>query len=965
MFRRLLVAIFLSLCVFLILLTAITPSLVVYFADDHLSQQNLQLDVKELRLNPITLELSAKQIKITPLNATGPDQDKPYLKITNFNAAILAQELLNKRLVIEQINLSDSIIEIKEDISEVIDTTADETDIEPTSHWLIAGYQIPTATEKEPIEETPTPSFINEWRFHLSKLLFDDVDIRIIKDGRTNNISIDAFEVSKFSLSILNEQTKFSGTINLKALVEKNPIDMDIKLAQRGEELTAEIDIKQFDLDFNTLKPYLLEQPFTLQGLLSSKAYLVVNKKKDIITAELSRGKFDVVNLDTSFKEQSTNSDYGLQLANASINVESLNTQFENEKLQILHSEIALTTQEGLALLKNTGDLIAKWNSINIPSTQFVMREQPTVSSAKIIVEGLIASQTASHISKQNQLSQQQSNTNELPKVTKKGLAEKLPNLVKSLTKLGSKKEEGQALSEQQLNEKKSTNDSDEQKQQLAQATTVVDPKTTPALLKLNTLSIENINFVENSLSIEDVALSDAQTNLFLDKEQQLSTLIAFSNAKSAKQDNSANDAVDTSASDAITSGDTISDSTISNSTISDNTTSSSTALEAKATSKDTALNKNAPKRDENQAQQVAEPDVVTAKNENNNNELTVFVGKIRLLDKYALHIKDRSVSPTFNKIFNINTLQVEHLSTIATPQPITLITSGTAGKYSRFNISASTPSLQSTDSFNIDGEIKELALNSLSGYLSKALGFDVKTGEIDLNINLVTKKGQLDGEAIVALRGMQFDAVEDQQTNIVTENSAMPFNMALAQLADKRGNLELEIPLSGDLSSPSFGMSSFIGLVTKKAVMESTKSYLMQTFVPYANVISVALMASDHLLKVTVNDLAYKPAQVIIDEDEQQAFVDEFRALMQKKKKLQAQVCPIVSTSDLGNNSNINEGKLDDEQKDELRELGLQRAYHFIDAVIEDTDISSSRMIVCTPKIKSDIKPVLSFEFK
>ncbi|HBY88569.1 MAG TPA: hypothetical protein DEO86_22180, partial [Colwellia sp.] len=98
-------------------------------------------------------------------------------------------------------------------------------------------------------------------------------------------------------------------------------------------------------------------------------------------------------------------------------------------------------------------------------------------------------------------------------------------------------------------------------------------------------------------------------------------------------------------------------------------------------------------------------------------------------------------------------------------------------------------------------------------------------------------------------------------------DQGALPLNMAMGMLKDGDGNVELDVPLSGSISDPNFGLSSIVTLITKKAIMSATQDYLMTTFVPYANIVSIAITAGEFALKLRFDDLEYQVKQVEPDD--------------------------------------------------------------------------------------------------
>jgi hypothetical protein len=171
--------------------------------------------------------------------------------------------------------------------------------------------------------------------------------------------------------------------------------------------------------------------------------------------------------------------------------------------------------------------------------------------------------------------------------------------------------------------------------------------------------------------------------------------------------------------------------------------------------------------------------------------------------------------------------------------------------------------------------------------------------------------------------------------------------------LKDSDGNVELDIPLSGDTSSPSFGMSGFVSLLIKQATMMAAKDYLMTTFVPYANVISIAMTAGDYLLKIRFNDLEF-PATKTELQPEHSEFLAQFSALLKDQADEHITLCAIAIAQDIGKDAGT---KITDKKElSQLKKISLARMHAFKSYMVKTEKLASSRLLLCTPQIDSSI---------
>ena len=261
----------------------------------------------------------------------------------------------------------------------------------------------------------------------------------------------------------------------------------------------------------------------------------------------------------------------------------------------------------------------------------------------------------------------------------------------------------------------------------------------------------------------------------------------------------------------------------------------------------------------------------------------------------------------------------------------------------------------------NIEGRINELSLPLISPYLHDALGFGLKSGQIDLNLDVKVEQHQLAGESKLNIRGLEMNASEEQTQSALKDGQAMPLNMALNMLKDGQGNIELDIPVSGDIADPSFGLNSFFALVIKKAIMIQAKNYLINTFVPYANVVTVVMSGAEHLLKVRIEPLGFEAGEAEISEA-QLAYLSELASLLKDKPDIQIKTCAISAATDLKLKSNQ---QVDQDGLKLLRKLSEQRQQNLKRYLVESAGIASSRVLFCEPEFDDGADAAPRIELK
>ena len=314
------------------------------------------------------------------------------------------------------------------------------------------------------------------------------------------------------------------------------------------------------------------------------------------------------------------------------------------------------------------------------------------------------------------------------------------------------------------------------------------------------------------------------------------------------------------------------------------------------------------------------------------------------------IHLRDNSVAPVLDKTMILETLSVGRIDTADASNFTEFSAQLRDTAYFKQTLTGKAQLFGEKANFDLESSGSQLALNELSPYVAEALGFQILAGQLDSTLHVSASENALDGSTTLILRGAEFssDKTLKSETDVIGQ-SAIPLNVALGMLKDKEGNIKLKIPLSGDVNDPSFGVQYLVGLVVKKAVMQQTKKHLINTFVPYGQVLSIALAAGSYALKVRFEDLVYAPRQIELGA-EQQTYLDSFVALMKDKRELQVKLCPIATLADLSTSTSAGDA-LDEQQREALRNLATQRAAHFKARAVRD-GIDSARMLLCNPVI-------------
>ena len=427
------------------------------------------------------------------------------------------------------------------------------------------------------------------------------------------------------------------------------------------------------------------------------------------------------------------------------------------------------------------------------------------------------------------------------------------------------------------------------------------EAQATPAMALFQQLAINQISASPTALNIDNIELAGLDSAVLIDEQKNIQTLVDLS-------------ALETEPTEEV------------------------------ATSTTEDPQKPSPDQPTEQSAEAPQPNDATEAED----LFAIALGKLTLTQPAKIHFRDQSVNPVYERTFTISELNVGKLDNQKPQEATPFNIKGESNEYATFDMQGNFAPFTEKLNAKTVGKVRELSLPSVSSYIKDSLGFELQSGQLDTDIDVSIVDDKIDGKTDIFIRGLKMSTANDYEEGTIKEGKAMPLNVALNMLKDKKGNLKLGIPMQGDTSNPSFGVRHFIGLIVKKAAMSQTKKYLMNTFVPYASVVSVALTGADYLLQIRVEPLLFSPQITDLNEAQSQ-YLKELALLMADKEKLQIRTCALSTPADVGLSGK--QEKFSEEHIQALQSHGKKRQAQLKEYLVKQ-GIESSRILFCAPEI-------------
>jgi hypothetical protein len=112
-----------------------------------------------------------------------------------------------------------------------------------------------------------------------------------------------------------------------------------------------------------------------------------------------------------------------------------------------------------------------------------------------------------------------------------------------------------------------------------------------------------------------------------------------------------------------------------------------------------------------------------------------------------------------------------------------------------------------------VQSQFENFNLPQLSSYMLNLFGYEIDSGKVDGITSGNVKKGRLDLESQIKINNLEISAVPSQSSYEKYKNAFMGMSLesALSIITDKNGDVNLSIPVNGNLSDPKFNFTDVL----------------------------------------------------------------------------------------------------------------------------------------------------------
>jgi len=274
---------------------------------------------------------------------------------------------------------------------------------------------------------------------------------------------------------------------------------------------------------------------------------------------------------------------------------------------------------------------------------------------------------------------------------------------------------------------------------------------------------------------------------------------------------------------------------------------------------------------------------------------LGIDIKKLTLTEPGQLHLTDNSVSPHYKTRVTFNQIDLENISS---NDPSHFKLALKQGEYTTVDIQGNGLLFDPTQQIKLTANIKQLDLPPVTPYTSKAMGYGMKSGVVDSDIDLKINKREIDSLVDLKIDSIEVVETHPETAEQVSSASGMSIDLAVSTLKDSDNIIELKLPVKGNLDKPDFDMSLIINKAMGKAMQSASLSYLKHTLQPFGSLITLFSLAKAAANHISLPPILFNSNSLELKE-QQQDLLDKVLKVLKDRPGLKIKACGISALED------------------------------------------------------------------
>jgi hypothetical protein len=362
---------------------------------------------------------------------------------------------------------------------------------------------------------------------------------------------------------------------------------------------------------------------------------------------------------------------------------------------------------------------------------------------------------------------------------------------------------------------------------------------------------------------------------------------------------------------------------------------------------------------------QKAVPKEVATQNDKDGKKPLIRVGAINVTGNSKIALTTATNSDLVKKKIQIKKLSIGEVNNQKPKRLTPFKLAATINKHSKFTMMGKVAPFTEKVNAQIVSKLKSFELPEFSPLIREELGYDIHSGQLDSDIKVKIKDDQLNGNIKIDIHKLAMESADPDKVAKMVQQLTMPLDSALSLLRDKNDDIELDIPIKGDISKPDFAVGDVINRAMGNALQGTVTTYLKYALQPYGLIYMAAEQAYGAATSISLEAVQFQPSEPLLS-DQSKQYMERIGQLMLKRPGLRIRVCGFATAADrvrlielrkeAGKEVPKEEGKAQiDPFHDALLDLAREREHVVKSHLVSTYQISEDRLFSCLPKIEEE----------
>jgi len=273
-------------------------------------------------------------------------------------------------------------------------------------------------------------------------------------------------------------------------------------------------------------------------------------------------------------------------------------------------------------------------------------------------------------------------------------------------------------------------------------------------------------------------------------------------------------------------------------------------------------------------------------------------LSKLEITGNNPVYLTYNKVNPAFTKTLSLDEFILQKLDSRQPHQASPFTVQVTLDEFSKLSSKGEITPLDPTHTLQASTQLESLSLLDLSPLSENAVGYHIKSGQLSAEIETKLNNNQIDSQNKLHLNKLELQSMDSEKSKKLQENFPVPLETGLAMLQDKNDNINLSLPVKGDISSPDFNVGDVVSIALGKALAGATRTYLLLALQPFGAIAMVGEMALDQASAISLQAIEFNPGSKTVT-PKMQTYLQKIHALLSERKAVQIKLCDGANEAD------------------------------------------------------------------